>query len=231
MQTRELIDQHFNNTKLDGSLNLKSDSTTQAQVSIASIPEVRVKIDSGTDLVALLGFVITAIIVVATTYFTIRNFKTSTDSQERIASHRDNTELQKAKLEALSKNRQEWINTLRNSVSEYISAATTMWDLHQLRVGLDPHQANLSEEQVVRNGREWSYKYHLAKTDAIRLKAKIALLSNPKEDDFHDLLGLINELYESAQDGGASLSHTVSNIVILTQKILKSEWTRVKNFE
>jgi DNA-nicking Smr family endonuclease len=96
--------------------------------------------------------VITAIIVVATTYFTIRNFKTSTDSQERIAASRNETELQKAKSEALSKNRQEWINTLRNNVSEYISAAMAIWDLHQLRKGLDPHQDHLDKEQVVMNG-------------------------------------------------------------------------------
>lgn len=231
MQKKEQVDQCINNTKLDGALSLKSDSTTQAQVSINSFPEFRAKIDAGTDLVALFGFVITAIIVVATTYFTIRNFKTSTDSQERIAASRNETELQKAKSEALSKNRQEWINTLRNNVSEYISAAMAIWDLHQLRKGLDPHQDHLDKEQVVMNGREWSYKYHLAKTEAIKLKAKIALLSNPKEDDFHDLLGHIGELYDLATNGDTPLDQKTSKIINLTQKILKSEWVRVKNFE
>ncbi len=231
MQKNELVDQRVSNTKLDGALSLKSDSTTQAQVSINSIPEVRAKIDAGTDIVALLGFIITALIVAATTYFTIRNFKTSTESQEGIAERRNETELQKAKAEALSKNRQEWINTLRNNVSEYISAVMAMRDLRQLNTGLSPYRKHLNGEQVGTNGREWAYKYNLAKTEANKLRAKIALLSNPKEDDFIELLKLVHKLYEWADNDNTPLDLQESEIIKLTQKILKSEWTRVKSFE
>lgn len=210
--------------------SIKSEMGTTAQLSVSSTPEVKVTLITSTDVFAVAGIALTACIVIATTVLTIKNFRISTKSQETIATNRDKTELEKAKAETLSRNRQEWINTLRNSIADYISTVLAIEDLFALKMGLDPNQTHLTADQIVANGREWSYKLHLGKTEAQRLKAKICLLTNPAEDQFIKLITLVNELYVAAINKASDLEEKTAKLTEISQNFLKKEWERVKEF-
>ena len=85
-----------------------------------SIPEI--KLSTGTDWLALAGVLLTAGIVAIGAWTTMKNFKATTDSQERIAERDAAGQLEQSKAQNVAKNRQEWINNLRLAVSEFISA-------------------------------------------------------------------------------------------------------------
>ena len=118
--------------------------------------------------------------------------------------------------EVLSKNRQEWINTLRNSIAEYLSYIHT-----------------------------WSAFAYLASKDnkvdhvekLILLSHQIQLLINPSEEKHQRLVQemskIFNEFvrfYDEESSGDENKMREITNeIVKLSQAIFKEEWERVKS--
>jgi hypothetical protein len=113
----------------------------------------------------------------------------------------------------LSKNRQEWINTLRDSISEFISAITM----------IDDKKISTNEQ----------FDSHTTKLERILyINTKINLLINPNEED-HILLAeklkRLLELYVKP-DNNEKIK-VIDDTVELSQKILKREWERVKKLK
>ena len=122
-----------------------------------------------------------------------------------------------SRVKTLSENRQAWINLLRDTLSEYISAM----------VHTSAHQA-----QAERDARETLEC--LKKLS--ELHTKIELMLNPNENDHLELMKVLDESSKLAwRDNVQDITQMpiISanlrvKIVELSQSILKREWERVK---
>lgn len=196
------------------------------EVSVNKAPEIHVA--TGTDWVAFLGFIITAIVVFGTTQLTIKNSNSLIKSQEDLSREgfRENREIVKAELTA--NNRQAWINTLRSDIADYIAAISAIWDLHQIRDGrAQMLKAASTPENTLKELFEWSLAYHKAIQDSERLHAKIQLLLNPTEEKSIKLIVALDKALACAKNNEFP-TKICREIVREAQPILKEEWERVK---
>lgn len=120
--------------------------------------------------------------------------------------------LLKVRSEVISKNRQEWINTLRSEISELVAEMTVYGSNSLCDVTLS------TPEQTIA----------IATALTSRLN-KITLLINPKEADHIELVSLLDQLYDAYQNMDKFPSIR-EEVIKLAQKILKDEWERVKVF-
>lgn len=121
------------------------------------------------------------------------------------------------KSSVVSKNRQDWINRLRNEIAELLKEMQHVPSAYAA-------QALTTEQAIERHG------IILSKVEIIKL------LINPKESDHEDLVRQISLASDKAieainhKKGYASeLEKMSSNIVTISQTILKREWERVKS--
>ena len=123
------------------------------------------------------------------------------------------------RVSVLSGNRQAWINSLRDQISEFLAILAVM------------HAGDWSSRT------EKEYDEELKQLTLVR--SKINLMVNPKEEDHRNLLKLLDDASctvaerakiaeESDWEKGAKIH---SEIVPLAQSILKREWARVKQAE
>lgn len=116
------------------------------------------------------------------------------------------------RADVLSRNRQEWINTLRDTVAEMLS----------LMSGIQADARHASWDRLESRRERINF-----------LVWKLTLLVNPKEED-HDALLLDVTAAARAVDAvrhqgsTPSLQPFQSTIATTTQQILKREWERVK---
>lgn len=116
----------------------------------------------------------------------------------------------------VSKNRQDWINRLRNEIAEllkeiqHVPSAYAAGAIH-LHEAIEKHGLIISKVEIIR------------------------LLINPKEADHVDLVRQISLASEKVinsinqkKGNSAEINIMSSNIVTLSQTILKREWERVK---
>jgi len=118
---------------------------------------------------------------------------------------------QDIRAEVLSGNRQRWINTLRDSISEFVSLAVI---LH-------------TEKQNANDFLVTSQRF-------LQVRTQISLLINPKEDDHRELNDLLEQTVTSVLEPEKSkrqLPEVRPDIIIISQKILKREWERVKELK
>ncbi|TRZ66323.1 MAG: hypothetical protein D4S02_07115 [Rhodocyclaceae bacterium] len=112
--------------------------------------------------------------------------------------------------------RQAWINSLRDTVAEFIAS-----------IYISPTQLTgaVSNNDDIRHAIEVSKRSQLETT--YRLKERICLLINPKEPDHQDLVRLVESAYSAHVEGRDT---TVALLAIRkhTQVILKAEWNVVK---
>jgi len=123
-----------------------------------------------------------------------------------------------------SKSRQEWINTLRDEITNYLFSFIKlegMW--------FDNDQA------TVRNN--LAEKPHSSKDltkvldELQKHKIKISLLINPNEDDHKKLLKILEEAYQNIRTKDKKRSEIEAEILTQSQLILKREWERVKSLD
>ncbi len=123
------------------------------------------------------------------------------------------------KKDILSKNRQEWINTLRDSVSNYLSS-------HELSKLIVKHD---------KKGKDTPPEYRNEFKIWQSLEYKIKLLLNPEEEkskkmiELMTLLNLSTDYYSDLKE--AEYEKIKNEIIQLTQSILKEEWERVKSLQ
>ena len=114
-----------------------------------------------------------------------------------------------ARSAVLSKNRQEWINTLRDELSFYIS------------------KVNMVLPKFV-GGRD-SPEFSALLSDIALHQFKIKLLINPSEDDHQMLVDKVNEIAQYVFSFKGMPTDLNDELVAISQKILKREWERVKS--
>jgi len=200
---------------------------SQVEISVTKAPELLVS--TGTDWVAVLGFAITALIVLLTTRQTIKNSERLIKSQEDVAkeSARENREVVRCELTA--NNRQAWINTLRADLAAYIAAISAIWDLHQIKAGrAQVLREHGSVEGNLKELFEWSLAYHEKIQESERLLAKIKLLINPGEDKSQILMKALEKAFDDVKSNRLP-TKACNEVISASQPILKEEWERVKS--
>lgn len=139
------------------------------------------------------------------------------------------------RAEVISRNRQEWINTLRNELADFISYLAPL---------LETSTESESEDAISWQG----FLEHRRQID--KCAFKIDLLINPKEKNSARLADIVNEIRELTQvideeycrseeknrepNVDRQLKHLddlVEELVPLAQGVLKREWERVKRGE
>lgn len=207
------------------------DYTTQSETSaieleVPSFPEL--SISTSTDWVAVLGFAITALIVLITSRQTVNHSVELISSQEKLSRDSAKENIGLARAELTAKNRQEWINTLRNDLAKFIASTNAVWDLERIKSGRAEVLAGLGNpEYAMKELFEWSISYNKAFQESEGLAAKIKLLLNPNESDSKELSKLLDESLNFVK-AKKSPSEIHKQIVALSQNILKKEWERVK---
>lgn len=135
-------------------------------------------------------------------------------------------------IEVLSKNRQEWINDLRKQVSEFTSISTKM--------PVDIIYKKITTTYNINDKHEIIEK--ISRLAIIR--DYLILLLNPDEKDsqnintsIQNIMSIINDLNNKdkqelsetiLQEFNKEILHKIEELTKNTQKVLKTEWERVK---
>ncbi len=119
------------------------------------------------------------------------------------------------KLEVLSKNRQAWINSLRNELSEFMAIV----------VEVKNHTIIMNRNQELSAKILNDILVTVNKLD--KIKFKIKLLVNPEEENNKKMVLLLESIKVSVL-GNGKVDDKMDNLINLSQKILKEEWNRVK---
>jgi hypothetical protein len=153
-------------------------------------------------IIALLAVILGPLISFVIAKLTIR-------SQTRIAA-------QNIRAEVLSRNRQEWINTLRDNIAQFISLISTF------AIEIKDRNKKNTLDKMER---------------VLLLQSMILLLINPKEEDhgkldalMRDAIACLGEL-EKGETGEKNMPDIREEMLQLSQQILKREWKRVKKVE
>ncbi len=136
-----------------------------------------------------------------------------------ISQNNTSTAIAKQQITAsvISANRQTWIDSLRNEVSEYIALCDKMKveyaEAPSDQTGLDAFHKKIVEGSTF-------YK-------ATELRTRITLRLNPNESDHHKLIDLLYKLKNYFRPMN-DFEETKDHVIVLSKKILKEEWKRVK---
>jgi hypothetical protein len=185
---------------------------------IDHLPEVR--IDSGTDWITLFGFLLTAIAVIAGSMVTVWTFRKTVRSQEELA-----------RKVSVKQSRQDWINELRNSCSSYVAEILVLKGhqmIHDAHSNVSLKLLEHDPAAAANMQAEWGRERSALRSSAYALRAKIILLSNPREQLFKDLLREVDDAMDKAESDGESVRDQCDRIINLAQQILKIEWDRAR---
>ncbi len=191
---------------------------SNSAISIESLPDIKLSITQPINWYLILLPIVTIVIVITGAIITLRQLKLRTEESINTLNQTVNKQMElskeQIKLEVLSKNRQAWINTLRDELSRFIGEASYIMLL----------QAKEKEEQdEIQHTRESVKKL-------AEIEAKIKLLINPTETNHQKLVKLLQQIFLEL-----SLKKTIKNkvdeLVNISQVILKEEWIRVKNLD
>ncbi len=187
------------------------------------VPEIKAVVDTGTDWTVVFGFVLTIVAVIAGSWVSLATYKRSLISQEKLA-----------RAVALKDSRQSWINELRETCAEYVATIGLLQvhaeskEVHSVFIAkVDAHDQSAAANMVA----AWAEENRRLMLSCLSLCAKIQLLSNPDEPAFQELMVPVRFALSKASsvDGGAI--NACEEIVLLTQRILKTEWERAKKME
>lgn len=189
-------------------------------LTLSRIPEIKAIVDSGTDWKILGGFILTATAVIAGAAVTVLTFRKTVRSQEDLA-----------RKVSVKQSRQEWINELRNSCANYVSSVMALREhqmYHESQSKVAISLMSSDPTGAVAMLVDWGTARSSLYSSAYSLKAKIILLSNPKEQLFKELISQVNAALGSAgEDDETAIKHC-DKIISVTQEILKIEWDRAR---
>ncbi len=208
-------------------------------LSLTRIPKIVV--DSGFAWDSVLGAFIAGLIPAYIAWYTIKK-NISAMKEDRVHQQDSfdkdrNAQLEIAtrniKAQVISANRQQWINNLRESTAEYLSA------VHSLRKSrtIARHCLALSKKDGT--------DFLIAHRDAINgmtndarvvenLKYKILLLINPAEPEAIEINRILQEISSNTgsfqeKPNKIKLYALSKELIAITQIYLKNEWVRVKD--
>ena len=122
-----------------------------------------------------------------------------------------------AKRQIISPIRQKWIDELRELMCLFLSES------HKVII--------ISEGDGLLNVKDMDV---VAFQKMLYMEQKLRLMLNPNEADHVKLIEFVKSITEDVQHGGCNLiqfSDKIGGATELSQKILKSEWSRVKQGE
>ncbi len=177
---------------------------------------------NNSDWTSQMPWVVALLIGAISVVITIVIGKNQIRSSERTLNRQIDTSKEIAKLDfdkiVISGNRQEWINKLRDNISEYLAKAET-YSIALLSPSNTPERLQgLINERL---------------SDILALEAKIVLMLNSTETTSQQLIEFLG-LYTKCIFGetiGQSPEFLKQRIMDITKQILKREWERVKKGE
>ena len=134
---------------------------------------------------------------------------TSSVAEKQIETSKSVADLQ-ARANVLSKNRQDWINSLRLEIAGFMTSVSVVLPLLFSQKDSIEMYKLLSQMQL-----------HFSRTK---------LLINPKEPDHAALVAKMNDMAQKVLSFDNTISGLNEELVVLAQSILKREWERVKSF-
>jgi hypothetical protein len=194
---------------------------------VYKIPEITV--NTGTDWVTFAGTILTVLVVFLGTWTTNKNFKTTTKAQESLAQKNADRQFVQTKAEAVSRNRQEWINSLRVAISNFTGACFELRSINIVLSGPSGLSALTSDEAIAAATlhREIVSRHLAKKGEARRYLSEIELLINPTEQASSDMVEIARNMYQGADSEG-NIFILCEYLIEKSQSILKTEWERVK---
>ena len=126
--------------------------------------------------------------------------------------------IRNTRIEVLSKNRQDWINTLRDELAKFSGKLNLVKHIHTLLITAKEKDDTLSYKELKLKFIENINELHTN-------KAKITLLINPNEPDHQQLIKILTKHTEELKEKKLI---NQDDLIKISQKILKSEWERVK---
>jgi hypothetical protein len=201
-------------------------------VTLHRLPEIKAVVDTGTDLVTLFGFVLTAIAVIVGALYNTHTFKRSVESQERVAKGSAEVLRAQGRSEAIAMNRQQWINGLRDELSHFLSLGYDVHTLAQFIVDTTWMDSSIPEDQA-KNLELYRLRYSDFSDKVARSRfhfAKVELFLNPAEAESKELVDIMSEYISEAVTYGDILD-SGNRAVMAAQVILKNEWEKVKKME
>jgi len=209
-------------------------------LNVNKLPVIAVQTSSGVAWETIVGAMIAAAIPAAIAWWSIkRNIETlETDRQKQQDSFDADRNAQldiaskNLNAQVLSSNRQQWINTLREAIADYLGA------VHALRRSRTI--ARWCWDSSKENGTEF-YIEHLEA--ALRLMDdsktidtlayKIKLLVNPQEPEAAEITHILDEIpkHTGDFDNKPNIEELVklsNELTVKAQSYLKKEWVRVK---
>ncbi|MDR6949819.1 hypothetical protein J2Y39_004444 [Pseudomonas sp. 2957] len=201
-------------------------------VTLHRLPEIKAVVDTGTDLVTLFGFVLTAIAVIVGALYNTHTFKRSVESQERVAKGSAEVLRAQGRSEAIAMNRQQWINGLRDELSHFLSLGYDVHTLAQFIVDTTWMDSSIPEDRA-KNLELYRLRYSDFSDKVARSRfhfAKIELFLNPAEAESKELVDIMSEYISEAVAYGDILD-SGNRAVMAAQVILKNEWEKVKKME
>lgn len=159
------------------------------------------------------------IAVLVTPFVTLRVAKRQTETAIEVAKRQTESAASNASLQfrsnVLAKNRQDWINTLRDELANFTSLILHADETLAFYVTPQTRSAESHSTSVI--------------TEIYRRFHKIRLLSNANEPDHQHLINLLNSSIDALRKPGTHPSELVDAIIAASQQILKREWERVKS--
>ena len=135
-----------------------------------------------------------------------------------------------AKDQKITEFRQKWIDDLRNDISLFVAKISFVADRTQDEFEKEKGEKKIFEINQLNIG--------LSILEAKEALEKIKLKLNPDEDDHknlqENLSAMIKHMNDDETSGdklGDSIDNFVAEVNIISRKILKSEWERVKEGE
>ncbi|WP_261841742.1 hypothetical protein [Aliamphritea ceti] len=188
----------------------------------------------------IVAMIVTAFVVVMTNKSTNKNFQKTISSQERIAEKKDDLENRKIRVETESKNRQAWINILRDDVSKIVEALIRQQTIidgsvdHTAVIEGFIHNKKISQEvgnlKILEIHAENANLLELVLSDIQYLYTKIKLMLNLKEEESEFLIEAIAVAMKETKDESSIISK-IPPIEKAAGIILKKEWDRVKSLK
>lgn len=215
-----------------GIKEIAESATTEVQrIELVAEKPYDLNLSMGVDVIAVLGFAITGLIVLLSNRQTVKHSLKLIESHERLSRESAEENVRLTRSEITANNRQAWINAVRNDVADFIATAYAIWDLYRIKNGRKKTLSELSNpEYAMKELFEWSRKYNQAIERAEGLSAKIKLLTNPVEDKTKELIAGIDAAMARIRIGDKPEEH-LHQVVLVSQSILKEEWERVKKMK
>ncbi|QDB82220.1 hypothetical protein [Acinetobacter pittii] len=215
---------------------------------------IQLRVDNVTDYWALAIPVIVSIITsLISAYVTIKSVTNSNvklvESQEKLQENSFKNDRKKELDILTSKNRQEWLNSLRTDIAEIITQSANI--VHNLRATLQLVHKENEEKAEKQDSPDFSiFITSYQKVDA--LISKVELFLNSDKKDQSDLLDELNKLKSNLFDFCNTnlqpdtsfyaqgdkilnlknlLTENIKNVSAITKKIIKQVWQKTKSGE